>query len=89
MGGGGRGRGGVAQFEPSQQALLFHLVPNARTVVNFVKINPHLRGHGTMSLYNTPSFVYKNSETICIPSPRHCLYTHVFKFMKQVFKYIF
>ena len=28
--------------------------------------------------------MYKNSETICIPSPKYCLYTYVFKFMKQL-----
>ena len=27
--------------------------------------------------------MYKNSETVCIPSPKYFLYTYVFKFMKQ------
>ena len=27
--------------------------------------------------------VYKNSETIFIPSPKYCFSTSVFKFMKQ------
>ena len=27
--------------------------------------------------------MYKNSETDCVPSPKYCLYTYVFKFGKQ------
>ena len=27
--------------------------------------------------------MYKNSETVCIPRPKYCLYTYVFKYMKQ------
>ena len=45
-----------------------------------------------VGLYDTHSFewpnllkvpMYKNSETICIPSPKHCLSIYAFKFMKQ------
>ena len=28
--------------------------------------------------------MYKNSETVCIPSPKYCLSTYIFKFMKQL-----
>ena len=38
----------------------------------------------TVSMAFSPKFpMYKNSETVCIPSPKYCLYTYIFKFMKQ------
>ena len=48
--------------------------------------------YAAVGLYNTHSLngvfspkvpMYKNSKSVCIPSPKYCLYTHVSKFMKQ------
>ena len=55
----------------------------------YTTINPHLRGRGTiwysqLWMAISPKVpMYKNSETICIPSPKYCFYTYAFKFMKQ------
>ena len=52
-------------------------------------INPHLRGRGTIwysqlwMAFSPKVPMYKNSETACIPSPKYCLYTYVYKFMKH------
>ena len=54
-----------------------------------VAFNPHLHGRGTIwysqhwMAFSPKVPMYTNSETICIPSPKYCLYTYVFKFMKQ------
>ena len=40
-----------------------------------------LNGHFSKSSY----VLYKNNEAICIPSPKYCLSTHVFKLMKHKF----
>ena len=51
--------------------------------------NPHLHGRGTIwysqlwMAFSPKVPMYENSETICIPSPKYCLYTYVFKFKKQ------
>ena len=47
--------------------------------------------YAAVGLYDTHSLnafspevpMYKNSKTVCIPSPKYCLYTYVSKFMKQ------
>ena len=57
---------------------------------NLTSYNPHLRGRGTIwcsqlwMAFSPKVPMYKNSETICISySPKNCLYTYVFKCMKQ------
>ena len=47
--------------------------------------------YAAMGLYDTHSLkdfspkvpLYKNSETVFIPSPKYCFYTYVAEFMKQ------
>ena len=57
-------------------------------------VNPHLRGRGTkwysqLWMAFSPKvpmyrYRYKNSDTICIPSPKCCLYTYIFLFWNWV-----
>ena len=69
--------------------LHIYVYPTNKLLIMLINLNPHLRGRGTiwysqLWMAISPKVpMYKNSETLCIPSPKYCLYTYVFKFMKQ------
>ena len=64
---------------------IFHSTQNAKQAGFLTLI------YAAVGLYDTHNLngfspkvpMYKNSETVCIPSPKYCLYTNVSKFMKQ------